>query len=263
VVGQAQAITPLLPTPLAGPVRIVENPGSLPRLVVYLNGLINLRLSGDIGLTAAGTTTTFAKIPDVPLSRFQLDFGGGPSGLVGTTADLCKSKVLIGGQFTAQSGKAVTLTSEATVAGCGATTPAGAKAPVATVALRRLKSSSPVLSVRVKKRAGGRRLRAVAVSLPSGLSFDRARLRAGVRATAGARKLGRRGISFRGKRTLRLRTASKKGADRIAGLVARGALRVSPSLRRRVAKHPRVTVTIRATDAKGKVYTLRKRVRVG
>src|SRR3954447_13885223 len=77
IVGQATAVTPLLSTPLAGPVRIIENPGNLPKLVLYLNGPINIRLVGVIGLTAAGTETTFAGIPDVPLTRFQLDFNSG------------------------------------------------------------------------------------------------------------------------------------------------------------------------------------------
>ncbi|MEA2466882.1 MAG: hypothetical protein QOJ57_1008, partial [Thermoleophilaceae bacterium] len=70
VVGQATAVTPLLATPLKGPVRIVENPGNLPKLVLYLNGLINIRLVGNIQLAAEGTETTFAGIPDVPLTRF-------------------------------------------------------------------------------------------------------------------------------------------------------------------------------------------------
>ena len=62
--------------------RIVDVPGNLPKLVVYLNGLISVRLQGDIALTPQGTSTTFASIPDVPLSRFQLDFVGGPNGLL-------------------------------------------------------------------------------------------------------------------------------------------------------------------------------------
>src|SRR4051812_4185296 len=118
VVGQATAVTPLLATPLKGPVRIVENPGNLPKLVLYLNGLINIRLVGNIQLAAEGTETTFAGIPDVPLTRFQLDFISGPSGLVGTTDDICKTKPSLKGEFTAHSGKTSTVTSVATVKGC-------------------------------------------------------------------------------------------------------------------------------------------------
>src|SRR5439155_5890305 len=97
-VGSATAITPLLATPLTGPVRLVENPGGLPHVVVYLSGLINVRLVGDVTLASAGTTTTFAGIPDVPLSRFTLDFNGGSGGLLSATADLCKTAPNINGE---------------------------------------------------------------------------------------------------------------------------------------------------------------------
>jgi hypothetical protein len=42
--------------------------------------------------------------------------------------------------------------------------------------------------------------------------------------------------------------------------VARGALRVSPALRKQVAKHPKLLVIVRATDVNGKTFTLRNRV---
>lgn len=58
VVGHAQAATPLLPVPLSGLVRLGGNPGNPPKLA----------------------TTTFASIPDVPRSRFQLDFVVGRTG---------------------------------------------------------------------------------------------------------------------------------------------------------------------------------------
>jgi hypothetical protein len=252
-VGAATAITPLLPTPLTGPVRIVDVPGSLPKLVVYLNGLINLRLTGTIQLAALGTETTFAGIPDVPLSRFKLDFFSGPNGLVGTTGDICKSGVGIKGEFTAHSGKTVTVTSPASVEGCPAgVLPPGNARPLASVALRRLAGKSPLLSVSAKQRASGQPLRSVDVFLPSGLSFDRGTLSAGVKATKGVT------ASLRGKGVLQLR--STVPAARIGAVVKGGALRVSAGLRRRLGKSPKLTVVLRATDAGGKAYTLKKRV---
>src|SRR4051794_21169533 len=117
IVGQAQAVTPLLAAPLAGPVRIVEVPNNLPKLVVCLNGQINVRLTGAIQLAALGTETTFQGIPDVPLTRFKLDFDGGPSGLVGTLEDLCKKPAGIQGEFTAHSGATKTVNITPTVKG--------------------------------------------------------------------------------------------------------------------------------------------------
>jgi hypothetical protein len=207
-------------------VRVVENPGNLPKLVVYLNGLINLRLTGDIQLETTGTTTTFAAIPDVPLSRFQLDFVGGPNGLVGTNANLCTSTIRIGGDFTSQSGKTVSLKAVAAVKGCRLT-------PHGSVSLRRLRTRSPLLSVSVKRGADGRKLRTLRVTLPKGLSV-------------------------RGHRTFRV--TRKKGAVSIAALVTHGRLRVSAALRRRVRRHPKLLVTLRVTDIRGKAFKLDKRV---
>jgi hypothetical protein len=226
IVGQAQAVTPLLPVPLSGPVRVVENPGNLPKLVVYLNGLINLRLTGDIQLESTGTTTTFAAIPDVPLSRFQLDFVGGPNGLVGTNANLCTSTIRIGGDFTSQSGKTASLKAVAAVKGCRLT-------PHGSVSLRRLRTRSPLLSVSVKRGADGRKLRTLKVTLPPGLSV-------------------------RGHRVFRV--TKKKGAAQIATVVTHGKLHVSRALRREVRRHPKLAVKLRVTDVTGKVFTLHKRV---
>jgi hypothetical protein len=252
IVGQATAITPLLSAPLSGPVRIVENPGSLPRVVVYLNGIISLRLVGDISLTPQGTVTTFASIPDTPISRFQLDFG---SGLLATSKDLCANPVTVTGHLVAQSGKVLDTSSVAKVLGCTSKPGGGAaKTPVASVSLRRLASTSPVLSARVKRRSGQPKLRTATIALPGGLSFRRSLLRSGVRTTGGR-------ASFTSTRMLRLRSTTSKGSDRLATLVARGALVVSPSLRGRVGKHPRLTVTIRATDVKGHTSVLRRTVR--
>src|SRR4051794_11547474 len=164
VVGTATAVTPLLATPLKGPVRIVENPGNLPKLVLYLNGLINIRLVGNIQLGTEGTETTFSGIPDVPLTRFQLDFTSGASGLVGTNEDLCTHKPSIKGEFVAQSGKTSTVVSPATVHGCdnsgggggngGGGGPKKNPKPSGTATLRRLTGAHPYLRATTKPGKG-------------------------------------------------------------------------------------------------------------
>jgi hypothetical protein len=257
VVGEATAVTPLLATPLKGPVRIVENPGNLPKLVLYLNGLINIRLVGNIQLAAEGTETTFAGIPDVPLTRFQLDFTAGASGLVGTNEDLCKNTPSLKGEFTAHSGKTSTVTTPATVQGCGSNVsnppPAKNTKPIGAATLSRLATSKPVLKASVKRRTGGKKIRSLGISLPRGLSFDRGTLKVGVRGTSKVL------LPVATKRRIVLRTKSKKGADLLAATVKPG-LVVSSSLRKRVRKHPKVTIVLRATDVSGKTFTLRRRV---
>jgi hypothetical protein len=264
IVGNAQAVTPLLPTPLAGPVRIVENPGALPQLVVYLNGLINIRLKATVALPPEGTVTTFPTLPDVPLSRFQLDFDGGPQGLLGTTGDLCAAPIVVTGKLSAQSGKELSVSSPATVNGCGKTvTPPGggggggaaAKRPLASVSLRRLAGRQPLLVAHVKRRTGGKRLRTVTLTLPRGLTFDRAKARRGVRVARGVR------ATLRGRRVLVLRARSARGATRLNVLVTRGALHTGRSLKRRVKRHPRLTVKLVAAEVGGRKTTLRRSVR--
>jgi hypothetical protein len=260
VVGQAEAVTPLLATPLSGPVRIVEVPGNLPKLVLYLNGAINLRLVGNIQLGAEGTETTFSGIPDVPLSRFKLDFTAGPDGLVGTNEDLCKKTPSIRGEFTAHSGKKTVVTSAATVQGCGSNAGGGNGGtkkklrPTGSASLLRIGGSKPVLRAGVKRGKDGKRIRQLVISLPGGLSFKRP-LRVGVKGTSAIKLSGVK------KRRLTLRTKRARGADFLTATVKPG-LAVSDSLRRRASKHPKVTVVLRATDVSGKTFTLRKRVTV-
>lgn len=255
IVGQAQALTPLLSTPLSGPVRIVEVPNAAPKLVVYLNGPINVRLNGAITLGALGTETTFQGIPDVPLTRFKLDFAGGPNGLVGTNEDLCKNAAAIQGEFTAHSGATETVKVTPTVKGCpkAKPPPPGAR-PVGSASLSGLAGKSSTLKAGAKRGSGGKRLRALSVSLPGGLSFDRGTLSVGLKASKGV------AASLSGRRTLRLRTKSTAGLASIAASVRKGALKVSSTLRRRVGKHPKVTIVLRVTEVGGRVTTLRKRV---
>jgi hypothetical protein len=252
-VGSASVVTPLLATPLSGPVRVVENPGDLPKVVIYLSGELNLRLVGDVHVSAAGTETTFAGIPDVPLSRFRLDFTGGPNGLTGTTEDLCKTGASLKGDFTGHNGKTSTSTVAATVKGC--TTGAG-KRPTGSASLRRLATKSPLLHASARRGAGAKKLRTLAIQLPGPLSFDKGYLSPGVKAAKGLK------VTLSGKRSLRLRTKSTAGATTIAASVSKRALKVSAGLRKRVKKHPKVTVVLRVTEVGGRVTTLRKRVKV-
>ena len=88
-VGSVEAATPLLAKPLTGSVYLTANPapGGLPKLTIQLDDPIPLRLDGTPALTPQGIRTTFTGLPDVPLSRFQLDLDG----LFQLGADLCTS----------------------------------------------------------------------------------------------------------------------------------------------------------------------------
>src|SRR3954447_7033155 len=256
-VGTATAVTPLLADPLTGPVRLVENPGGLPKVVVYLNGVFSTRLVGDIALGAGGTTTTFSNLPDSPVTSLELAFAGGSGGQFTAGADLCSTPVDISGEFLSQSGKTVTPSTRATVVGCGGTPPAApGRWPTGTVSFTKLAKSSPTLRFTAQRGVGSKKLNAVAITLPGPLSFDKGYLSVGMKASKPV------SVALSGNHTMRLDAKSAAGFTGITAVVSKRALRVSSSLRKRVRKHPKVSVTLQFTELGGRVLTRHKRVSV-
>ncbi|WCB92458.1 hypothetical protein DSM104299_01154 [Baekduia alba] len=73
-VGGASAVTPLLSTPLQGSVYLVQAGSTLPRLVPILQGSgLTVPLVGTTTFSKSRLGTAFASIPDVPITRFDLD----------------------------------------------------------------------------------------------------------------------------------------------------------------------------------------------
>ena len=111
LVGNARAITPVLPFELSGPVYIVQQTvDPLPRLFVLLRGGgFEVPLKARNFFTGIRTTTLFDNtIPDVPNSYFELNINGGPNGILNNWTDLCKSSPRAYDQrFTGQNGKTV------------------------------------------------------------------------------------------------------------------------------------------------------------
>ena len=109
IVGRARATSPLLNEPLVGNVyfvknvRIDKNTGNeirtLPMIIVALRGEIAVNLWGESSTTKAGRlVNTFAKVPDAPVNRFNLNITGGRNGILAVTRtrrsriNICKSK---------------------------------------------------------------------------------------------------------------------------------------------------------------------------
>ena len=230
-VGSATAVTPLLTTPLQGPVDFVVGSGNLPDLVLRLKGQLTLTLRGTNAFApGGGQITTFDGLPDVPLSQFELRFGGGESGLLTATRDLCAGPPpQFGATFTAHSGKEVTKTVAATVAGCTQTTPTvKPKPPTAKLRLRGK-------SLRLTVRGNGRRVRKVRMTLPKGVAIAKnARGR-----VSGANAKGTK-LRFRSK-VVEL-TVPGAGARSVGLALRSGAVRNAGALRKRAA---RVVVTTR------------------
>ena len=134
VIGTMTAISPLLKAPLSGKVYFVKgvrtDPKSgrqirtLPTLLVELRGEVSINLRGTNSVPDnQHLTTTFATVPDAPISSALLKLNGGKKGILVVTDghdDLCYTPQKPFLAATAQSGKrletATTLTAECPLA---------------------------------------------------------------------------------------------------------------------------------------------------
>jgi uncharacterized repeat protein (TIGR01451 family) len=121
--GTAVAVTPLLRDPLRGSVYFVKtSSGHLPNLVVALRGQVDLDVTAKISIPGGKRLgTTFATIPDAPVSKFTLRIVSGRQGPVGVATNLCSAKARnspasVG--YRAQSGKVVQVNQPVHIAGC-------------------------------------------------------------------------------------------------------------------------------------------------
>jgi hypothetical protein len=107
IYGKAKAVTPLLSTPLEGPVYLRSSSHNLPDLVAALhNGQINIDLDGRIDSVKGGRIrNTFEAVPDAPVTSFTLELQGAKKGLLVNSTNLCKSTNRAIADFTGQNGK--------------------------------------------------------------------------------------------------------------------------------------------------------------
>jgi hypothetical protein len=83
-------MTPLLATPLRGPVYLRSSDNPLPDLVVALRGSgIAIDLVGRIDSRNGGLRASFDVVPDAPVTRFALTLNGGKHGLLVNAEDVC------------------------------------------------------------------------------------------------------------------------------------------------------------------------------
>jgi hypothetical protein len=122
VLGHAKVITPLVPVPLTGPAYFVSHGGeAFPDLTIVLQGYgITVDLVGNTQIKNGITTNTFKALPDAPFSSFELDLPQGPHSALAANTDLCKSKLAMPTEFTAQNGALITQSTPIKVTGCKA-----------------------------------------------------------------------------------------------------------------------------------------------
>jgi hypothetical protein len=120
-IGSGSAVTSLLRAPLKGDAYFVKNPArSLPDIVVQLRGEVAIDLVGRVRITGTKLTTTFDRIPDVPLSRFTLSLPAANSP-VAVTDGLCRAaarKQTASQTMVGQNGKRVVRTPKLAIVGC-------------------------------------------------------------------------------------------------------------------------------------------------
>ena len=122
-VGEATAITPVLPVELTGPAYFVSYGGAkFPELVIVLQGYgVTVFLHGETFISKAGiTSSTFRQVPDVPITSFELKLPEGPYSALAANGNLCTKKLKMPTAFTGQNGAVIHELTPISVTGCGA-----------------------------------------------------------------------------------------------------------------------------------------------
>jgi hypothetical protein len=121
IVGSATAMTPILPVPLTGPAYFVSQGGAaFPELVVVLQGYgVTVDLHGETFISKAGiTSSTFAQIPDVPVSSFELRLPAGKNSALTANSDLCGVDLRTPTTIDAQNGAVIKESPKLAIGGC-------------------------------------------------------------------------------------------------------------------------------------------------
>jgi hypothetical protein len=121
VVGSATAITPVLSGSLTGPAYLVSHAAeAFPNLVLVLQyGGVRVILEGTTDIKKGITTSTFASVPDVPVSSFALTLPTGPHSALAAYGNLCAKALYMPTVITAQNGAQIKQNTRIDVAGCG------------------------------------------------------------------------------------------------------------------------------------------------
>jgi hypothetical protein len=243
-VGTVLAGTPLLAKPLTGNVFLVSRGiGQFPGLTIQLDDPIPLRLDGAVELTPQGIRTTFTGLPDVPLTRFELNLAGGDTGVFQLSSDLCAADPVpsVAASFAAHSGATAAETVPLAIEGC---TPP----PAVSATITKLRKRRPVVRLEVTAGADSPALRQVRLLLPNALRAKPKRARKGATARVGGAKLPRKAIKLT--RDGELRLTLPEGTMAVRAKLAKGAVRAGRKLRR--AKRPkRQALRVLVRDAHG------------
>jgi hypothetical protein len=121
LVGSVRAVTPVLPGAMTGPAYLVARGGAnFPDLDLILeDDGVRVVLVGNTAIRNGVTTSTFASIPDVPVTSFELTLPAGPHSALSSFGNLCAKPLIMPTTITAQSGKQLKQNTRISVLGCG------------------------------------------------------------------------------------------------------------------------------------------------
>jgi hypothetical protein len=125
-VGTATAVTPVLAHPLTGPAYLVSRGGAgFPDLEIVLQGEgVTIDLDGTTQIKDGITSSTFAHVPDAPISRFEVTLPEGPYSALAANLpekdhdNLCGQKLMMPTASTGQNGAEIHQDTPITVEGC-------------------------------------------------------------------------------------------------------------------------------------------------
>jgi hypothetical protein len=127
-VGEATVQTPVLEGPLSGPAYFVSHGGAkYPELIIVLTGEdgVTVQVHGETFISKAGiTTATFATVPDVPFSNFELNLPEREYPALTANGNLCQAqtagKLLMPTEMLGQNGLKINQSTKISVTGCPA-----------------------------------------------------------------------------------------------------------------------------------------------
>ena len=254
-VGSATASSPLYPSRLTG-VAYLTGSGLNLSLTLAFPSPFPLTLTGPIDLTK--NSTTFAGLPDLPLTSLRVSLNGGTSGLFKTTC--APPSGTASAILTDENGdRTVDDASAFAVSGCaGGGGANGAGASLTDTRVSGLGSGHPSLRFRVGVAKGDSRLRTVTVELSDGLSFA-------------SHGIGQRGVVLTGASIKAIGLSHGhlvitlgKPASSVVVKINAGALRERPSLERLVKHRKRhsLPLTVSTKNTNGRRATIHAQIRI-
>jgi hypothetical protein len=130
-VGEVKVNTPVLPGGLSGPAYFVSHGGAkYPELILVLTGEngVTVQVHGETFISKAGiTTATFATVPDVPFSGFELALPQRQYPALTANGSLCKGTLVMPTEMVAQNGLVLDRSTKIAVTGCPKAKKAGHK----------------------------------------------------------------------------------------------------------------------------------------